>query len=486
MKYCNININSKHNFTYAVGYAAIDHPTKYRYAKSGDDIYMIGVDYGGKYNTYIRDTNVWLPSDFQPGDISSVIDMNTHSNLRVFFPLFSIEIYNNSLKYAVSAYIYIGRKKVILCSKVLSRSQALAVDRELNRYNNTYLECIDINIPNPYEIMYSDDWLNFREVECNCDNSDSCILGISIIPVFDNNGTYCMDDVYTEGQNSINISKPNNYLGLHISHNIMSKDPQSRITCESIYNNKYNMLTDYIKNIYKLSDISIKYEVILKDNSNKEIIKLVSKFSNEDSVEFDIKDLYIPHDIDKVSIAYGAGISLSASLNVYNNEIITDNENEKLVLYLLSNEIPITDEIIGYFIEKDINYVNLQNINMNVYNINAVSKTINNVVKLNNVENSKSNIIQPVFFRVEKLYSIVVHPDVTENICINLDQFKSKVDFFLIRIDGVSFSEVGRTNSGVVFEIQGNQLPKIHPTGTYYITDQVSNVIATGKYTCEY
>ena len=98
---------------------------------------------------------------------------------------------------------------------------------------------------------------------------------------------------------------------------------------------------------------------------------------------------------------------------------------------------------------------------------------------------SKSNIVQPVFFRARDLANIIVHPEVTENICINLDAYKAKVTTFHIKIEGTTFTEIGRTESGVIFKVQGNLLPGKLAGGVYYILDQDANLVTTGKYIYE-
>lgn len=97
----------------------------------------------------------------------------------------------------------------------------------------------------------------------------------------------------------------------------------------------------------------------------------------------------------------------------------------------------------------------------------------------------KANIIKPVFFRSRDLGNLIVHPEVTEQICINLDAYKSKVNSFILQLEGISFPEQGRTAAGVIFKIIGNRLPKSKTSGLYYILSQDSELVTTGKYTYE-
>ena len=171
--------------------------------------------------------------------------------------------------------------------------------------------------------------------------------------------------------------------------------------------------------------------------------------------------------------------------------------NGNSILYILSNPIPLTAELFKYFIGdsdpsntagffilngRKVNNVNLDKVNMYSYNINAVNKIEKKIVQINRPENSKSNIISPVFFSTQLLSDIIIHPEVTETICINLDAYKSKVDRFIIKIDGCLFQEIGRISSGVLFKIVGNNLQRQKMSGSYYILDQNSELVTTGKY----
>ena len=123
--------------------------------------------------------------------------------------------------------------------------------------------------------------------------------------------------------------------------------------------------------------------------------------------------------------------------------------------------------------------------NMNIIKPRIMDKTVQNVTEITSHSDSKANIIQPVFFRARELAHIVLHPAVTENISINLDAYKSQVDRFYIQVEGTAFSEIGRTEGGVIFKIQGNLLSGSLKTGTYYILNQDSELVTTGKYTYE-
>jgi hypothetical protein len=124
---------------------------------------------------------------------------------------------------------------------------------------------------------------------------------------------------------------------------------------------------------------------------------------------------------------------------------------------------------------------------MKLYNINAVNKIENNVININRPEDTKSGLIQPMFYRSVESININIHPKVIENICINLDIYKSKVDTFILKIEDSIFPEIGRTQAGVLFKIKNptiikNEQGKEKLSGVYYILNQDNELVTSGKY----
>lgn len=121
--------------------------------------------------------------------------------------------------------------------------------------------------------------------------------------------------------------------------------------------------------------------------------------------------------------------------------------------------------------------------NMLINKPRIINKNIVQVVEMTAQTDSKSNIVQPVFFRTRELAALIIHPEVTENICINLDAYKAQCSRFFIKVEGTTFPEIGRTESGIIFKVQGNMLPGKVSGGVYYILNQDLDLVTTGKYT---
>ena len=119
---------------------------------------------------------------------------------------------------------------------------------------------------------------------------------------------------------------------------------------------------------------------------------------------------------------------------------------------------------------------------MNVYKIDAINKIENNVVKVDGINDAKSNIIHSVFFKVKDSQDLLIHPLVTENICINLDQYKSKVDAFILKIEDFNFNQIGSTPSGIIFKVIGGKIGTQKTSGIYYILNQDLELVTSGKY----
>ena len=121
---------------------------------------------------------------------------------------------------------------------------------------------------------------------------------------------------------------------------------------------------------------------------------------------------------------------------------------------------------------------------MNIHTYNVVNKITNEIVQIERPNESKTNILQPVFFRVKDTEVLTLHPIVTENISINLDDYKSKVEKFVLLIEGCRFEQIGANKYGILFKIGANRLPATAITGVYYILNENDELITTGKYNC--
>ena len=446
-----------------------------------------------------RDENIWR-ENIANKLTNYIPELYNTSIITLYFPQYSIETYKTGFSYALTLNTWIHGKKIVFGTYIFNRADTFASDKVKTFYNNKYYECIQFEIINPWDLMYSDEWYEFRKNVCgeyqideaHALNSVGSILNITLYPVEDFSENFIMIDGYHGGQNSLNLSTDrNDFLNLYLKNNIDDKlTGEPAFICDLRFNNAYEgSLKDYICETYNINRFTMSYELVIGNENNLYGIYNSGTIINKPTTHW-------VFDKSQISPTFSNGLGWCEGINAIASINIMD-MNGNSILYILSNPIPLTAELFKYFIGdsdpsntagffilngRKVNNVNLDKVNMYSYNINAVNKIEKKIVQINRPENSKSNIISPVFFSTQLLSDIIIHPEVTETICINLDAYKSKVDRFIIKIDGCLFQEIGRISSGVLFKIVGNNLQRQKMSGSYYILDQNSELVTTGKY----
>lgn len=485
MNRTNINITGNdHVFPYMIEYDVSKYesndPISYTINDKRIDIFTDNIK-------YVKHENDWIKTD-DWGEKHN-IDINYYkvSKITLYFPIHSVDTYAKPY-YALTTNTWINGKYVYLGTFIFDRSQALATQKITQSQSHSYYECIEFQIVDPRDIIYSDSWKEFRHEVCgeqlfgddiNINNTGSQ-LNITLYPLKKIGDTYIMHDDWNGGQNSIDIT-----IGIEdmMSLNISKFFDESgiNIKCDTIFNNVYEgSLNEYIIETYGVENCKYNYELIVKDDNTIYTDKnggILSKNIDNISCVFNRSDLKQYKIFDNWD-NWRDGMSIVCSLNI--------TKDDKDILYLISNEIPINMELFKYLVgEQKLFYINLKGVDMNCYNINAVNKIVNEVVYVDDQNDSKSNIIQPVFIRTKDVTNIIIHPEVTENICINLDAYKSKVSSFSIKIEGQIFNQIGMISKGVIFKIIGSKLPNIKKEGIYYILNEDAELITSGKYIYE-
>lgn len=499
--FANINItNDTEQFRYIIEYIRQDEYNDIDVSYSSNfnieealvnDIIFLNNDikYLKHYNHWYSVANINTVKDFLP--------INCHkSTIRLYFPRFSIDTYAQGHKYAITASTWICGKRVILGSYIVSKCDALACPGVKTFFNEQYYEYIDMPILDPFTLIYSDEWKKWRQNICNEStnpdmvNSVGSVLYCTLHPVVETGGDeYIKLDGYTGGQNSINLtSNQNDFLSLSIAPNIyrsLEQFERPAINFNLHFNNVYDgSLAEYLLETYGEADWKIKYELVIGNSDNIYEICTSPLLDLTTTYSFD-KDVITQNNFHN-GIGWQPGIEIVGSVNIYD-------EYGESIITLLSNTIPFTEDIFKYFVKTDfydrsnnlINNINLSDVNMEVLNINAVNKIENNIIKVERVGDNKANIYQTVFYRTTDASSIVIRPEVNENICINLDSYKHLVKQFILQIEGIKFIEMGRIKSGVIFKVIGNRLPKKISRGQYYILNQDSDLVTGGKYIYE-
>lgn len=482
-----------------------------------NDIIFINDSDPDYISDYVKHYNNWVRLNELGSNYTTIHGPRSEyklSKVTLYLPAHSVDTYERGVKYSITLNTWVCGKKVILGSYIFSRHNAVACNRPKRFMNMNYYECVEFTIIDPYDLVYNDNWTDWRRVYCNEStpkngsiyakgvNSVGSILCVNVHPIIEEDSGYIKTPKYVGGQNSININTSiDDFLNLDLYSNINDKSiDEPSFVCKLKFNPVYNgNLNEYLHETYdceseKDRNYKLKYNLVIGNEDNiygiyeSEVISLQGAY-NVDHYNFN-KRVINKNNFDSWD-GYKEGIYVVSSVD------ILDQDNES-VISLLSNRLPLTQKLYSFFIKKDFTYdlvvngrqkrkitthsINIDDVDMKLYNINAVNKITTNIIQTQKSDDAKNNIIQPIFFRVVESSDILIHPSVTENICINLDRYKSKVDSFMIRVEGVNFYEIGRNSSGVIFKIKGNYLPNSSKNGSYYILDQDGEMVTSGKY----
>ena len=99
---------------------------------------------------------------------------------------------------------------------------------------------------------------------------------------------------------------------------------------------------------------------------------------------------------------------------------------------------------------------------------------------INNVGNKSTILFKPVYFRTYDLQNIKLRSRVSQKIGINLGQYMSKVEAFKLKLDDIEYTEIGRNDVYVIFDINANMITS--SGGTYNIVNQDDEYISSGNW----
>lgn len=483
--FTNVNITDiNHSYNFVLEYSSSD---VYSFGETGyvnndGDIYF----YQKGENQIIKITNNWIQNSTNLNDIQFSYKK---SSFRLYCPTFAPDLYENNIKYALTINTWLNGHKITFISKIIDRvSDAIACETIKRFGDQNYYECVEFESIDPFDFIYSKSWNDFKSNEKiigdGYDNQCESVLYITLHPVIlSDENNYIKIENYRGCQNSMLLSKnPDNYLHVSFSSNINKPllDIEPGFECSILFNNKYDDLEDYLLKNYKIKNYWLKYRVIIgKEDNIYEIME--SEYMKNKSYIFSKSQILANNNFTS-GVGWEPGIFVVSSVDIFEYE----NDEYYHMLSLISNKVAFDEKLLSFFIKNNQNhphYVNLNIVDMVTYNINTVNKIENKIVKFENSIDSKSNIIQPTFFRSTELSNIIIHPAVTETISINLDQYKSQVEYFILQIEDISFAELGRNSTGVLFKITGKSLPNSVKSGNYYILNQDSELVTLGKYT---
>lgn len=485
-----------------------------------------------KIHNVIRNVNTWVEND-GTGTNYYLPNYLSQRQVTLYIPRYSIESFYDEefgsdsemqlsgLKYILTAYTYVAGIKVVLGSYLFDLSSSRATTDRIHYKADDYQLCVDLNIVDPVQLTYDDKWAKFRQMSCGEPegfNNTGSVICFNLEPVIDSDEGeyYIRSSEFLGGITSMPFErKQMDFLHSKLEFN---GDAVLSLNFNEVYEGD---LALYMAETYGMWEVDEDGNWVLDGNGNKipradtMIFELIIR-DNENV--YSINSVLVPQDylsdyyifyknsIVKTWEWYKDGLIMQGSVEIYdidpeefdaivnNPQYDTDEKRVDIIratytplVDLVSNEVPLNKEKYKFLVSSDIPFseVDLNQVNMIDYNVNVVNKIHNDIVTINRPEDYKSNIIRPVFISTNELGNLVIHPEVTENIAINLNQYKSKVDLFYLKIEGVEFVEIGRTPSAVVFTVDGHLLPNKVTEGIAYILDGTRTLVTTAKYKYE-
>jgi hypothetical protein len=489
-----------------------------KYFVDGSDIHLHTSD-----ENWFRSNNEWVYGHDEDCLTSYIPTTTDISMVRLYFPNHSADRYKDGVKYMVSFNTWIGGHRIGLGSFLVNRVDAHACEDGVFEHGlDRYYDCIEFNIIDPNDLIYSSKWKQFRDKVCGVTmntNNVGSLLNVSIHMVTDNELGYMMlDDDFVGGTSSFNIVRnTEGYLSLHIEPDLDNLGWKMTTVVPNKFctdTNPTKRLYDYIKLTYGIPvsvGSNVKYELVAKNHNT---------LVQGPAVEFR------PNTLGDISDHITQTLEWGDVLGEPDFHIVVEDGEERKIpnprcglrhyfeswtplvdgwphfeegwflqcsmtvtlgekeMYIVSNEYPITQETFKFFVGWDESSLRNRNKieDMEIRNYTLVNKVENKIIQLERPDKSKSNIIQPVFFRVKDTELLTLHPAVTENICINLDDYKSKVDVFYLQIGNTRYNQLGANQFGIIFKVVGSSLPQDTDEGTYYILNEDYELVTKGKY----
>lgn len=438
---------------------------------------------------------------------------NSEWYLRVYFPIEQIGTYIPKANlYLINIYTYLNGRKIDLFSDVLNSYNSLAC---APIYNDSirYQEYQDIRIVNPNDLARE-----FLIVKRENGTEDllieemSNLINISIQPVIRDTEGYLarkntragvsiipfIDDTVIHLSNKLDFSNLSIKTSISFNKNVASTlaeyihkmyDREKMIDPEH-----ENQATAYLRYfLINRADESVYFDTsyLYEDPSRKTLEEEIFNISFEDFLKPLLKKAQEKG--VELSELWEEGLQIAIYLEIYDTKVkekdIPDDEfSLGKEIRISSQPISLTEDVWSRLIAYDSieDFPDTEKLKQEIENMKQPINVINTITQQTiqvNQTGTGSGVIKPVFFRAYPVQEIILHRDMKENIAINLDEYKHKVERFFIKLCGNYFSEYSRSYDGVIFAINSNVITS--NTGTYYICDGDKNFITSGKYRCE-
>lgn len=391
------------------------------------------------------------------------------SRIRIYFPEYSLSKKESSIKkYIFSVCTKLNGIEIELGNFEIIPVRDLQACTPFKEKDNKYFEYADFLIINPEWLALSSNAKDIRTTLTGSSNTSIYNLYFLLHPIKESSSsTIIVYDSYIGGQATYTPQIEN------IKY-ILNKYPlQAVLSYNSDYNNS---IIEAIKNSFNITVDSISCSLVIANvtiDEGEDYVFLKS-IDSSSYTEKDNSLIYSFSDIDIDWDLYECGKTIIIGIfKIYYDDSY---------LELRTNSLPITPELFSIY--NSSNDILLED---EIESITTMSIRIYNKLEVTtagspSISSSDSGIIQPIFYKVQDAASIIIHPEVSELISINLNSYKSKVTSFILQVEGITFTEYARTSSGIIFKIVGSKLPAEVSEGTYYILNEDSELVTTGTF----
>lgn len=379
---------------------------------------------------YYRNCNDWygvenINTQFE----HNYIPENVYTtNINVYIPNFAAHIHTKGVKYVVTLNTWINDIKIDLGSYIFRPTDTMAISTgSVKSGNQEYFEYISFDIIDPYYLMYSDEWIDFRHNVCKEPknvNDTPASLYVSFYVVNEYENRYIMNSDFVGSCNNFVVSDINDYLIVNLKP---IQDPKLGFRFNVTMNPEYDWFPQYLQETYNLNlplD-DIRFNVVIKNKDSIVIgptIPFSLPYENREFGQFNQDIYWDTPDMESFKLFFSSwndfeeGWELIGSLTFY--DVIKDDDGEIIesneIYSILSNSTIVNQEIYSWFHNnggsEKLNVNDLIIPNYNVVNklehvIKIVDRPMSSINDYKDLVDLPIRIKQPDKLSVHKVYT---------------------------------------------------------------------------------
>ena len=393
------------------------------WCKDGENIRLLtdSTQYYRKQNDWYDRQNI--TSDF----VSNYIPDKAYiTNVKLYIPNFAAHLHTKGVKYMISFNTWVNGMKIDLGSFLFKPTDTKSIETGcIKNGNNDYFEYISMNILDPYYLMYSDDWIEFRNKVClepKNINSTPSSLYATIYVVNEYENRFIQNIEFAGSATNFIVADENDYFKIGLD---IIQEPKLGFRFNINMNPEYDWLLTYFKETYNLDLTSndIKFELIIKNDDSAVVgPKVTCELKNANSSPgYYFQDIYWDgNGLDAFKLFFSSwndfeeGWYFVGSMTLINNlkengEVYDEHEAQ----IFLTNDVIITQDIYSIFSNRGSEKVDMNNLIVPKYNI--VNKIKHEIVPIDrpilSVNSAKGlstlpvRIKRPDKFNIHKIYT---------------------------------------------------------------------------------